>query len=167
MHIGDEPKRSSAIKSITIEHVEIEELDVKDIIHYAYTPDDDCWNSKVRNIVGFTWCYDVPHFLRQYPQLEQLILVDFEIDPAEEGRVYRRRDFDEPSGMVEAEWEPATEEESIRMFVETFEHGLKWQGPGKSILRKQVPPAPKNVSKWWGDPKVTRMTKEEFNARFS
>jgi len=62
------------------------------------------------------------------------------------------------------EWVPASEEESIRMFMETVEYALKWQATGSVFER--VENTLKHRSKWWQDPRITRMTRGEFQSRF-
>jgi len=159
------PMRSSAVKSITLEHIEIRELDIKDITYYARTPSDRRWHTKIWEILDWSWGAYIPSLFYQFPNLEELILIGFKVKRAGEWMVYDRPYLiDRPE--ISREWVPATQEDSIRMFVETFEHALKWQAP-ESVLGRSTTPAVQARSKWWQDPCITRMTGEEFQARFS
>jgi hypothetical protein len=158
------PTRSSAVKSITLEHIEIQELDIKDITYYAGKPSDRRWHTKIWEILDWSWGAYIPSLFYEFPDLEELILIDFKVKPAGKWAVYDRPHLDDMP-RISREWVPATEEDSVRMFVETFEHALKWQAP-ESVLGRSTPPAVQAMSKWWQDPRVTRMARGEFQRRF-
>jgi hypothetical protein len=163
---GDElrPSRKSAVKSITIQHVEIQELDIKDVTYYSRTPSDRRWHTKIWEILDWNWGSYIPSLFYEFPDLEEIIFIDFKVNPAGEWTVYDRPHLDDMP-EISREWVPAAEEDSIRMFVETFEHDLKWQAPD-SVLGRSTPPAEQPRSKWWQEPKVIHMARGEFQNCF-
>jgi hypothetical protein len=84
------PMRSSVAKSITLEHIEIQELDIKDITYYARTPSDRRWHTKIWEILDWNWGAYIPSLFHEFPDLEELILIDFKVKPAGKWVVYDR-----------------------------------------------------------------------------
>lgn len=119
------------------------------------------WKKKASAIIENLTQYTA-ELIVGFPSLGELIFVDVRFNMVPQVQTY----LSHGSTCV-------AEEENIKAFSKFSEDHVKFLGTGADWLqrkpRTEIPPqfqVPKNMSKWWKEPKVTVLSVQEFEERY-
>ncbi|KAH8753221.1 hypothetical protein BGZ57DRAFT_965340 [Hyaloscypha finlandica] len=144
---GDSLERHVVVRSLVVDNVKAKALDTYDLARWQNA--DMLWINRDIHILGTMAMLTAP-----FVELEEFILVGFEVVDTAAAQQMR----------VAMGTTRISEEENIDVFVECLQWKLQIY---PMEVECEVAQGPRGCtwSKWWEDPKLTLMTKEEFKAQ--